>query len=513
VIQLSSGRSHSLFLKSDTTVYSCGRGIGGQLGLNDSNNRLIPTIISNFSNIKNISAGNSHSLFVTSDGYVYSCGSGSTGRLGLNSTTNQLIPTLISTISNIQAISAGDLHSLFLKSDGNVYSCGNGGGGRLGLGNNTSNNLIPMLISTISNVSKISAGYDYSIFIKSDGYVYACGYNSKYQLALPSSLSYLIPTLINSFTAITDVTTSLDTSTSTIFYTPALDINTNIINYRYNINHSNISNGFYSSSTSTLSPVKNITIFKNNSNIAFQINKQNVFQTTWNLDNNWRHIIWNMTNSTSTHGFIRIDNGIKYYFDEVPILSTQYNNYLGNTSNVGKLFVNDFQIITSPITSSIEDSLYINQLSYAKLAEEDLIINTSNILLNSITATSNILVHTLTLTSNTLANSLINTSNTISSRVTTLDTRVTSLDTNISNYLNATSNTLTNSLLNISNILSNSITNLSADQIADGTTKRFIISNTYNNDLIVKGKLTASNLDIIGQTTTINTSTYQTENL
>jgi hypothetical protein len=54
---------------------------------------------------------------------------------------------------------------------------------------------------------------------------------------------------------------------------------------------------------------------------------------------------------------------------------------------------------------------------------------------------------------------------------------------------------------------------LSADQIADGTTKKFIISNTYNNDLIVKGKLTASNLDIIGETTTIKTSTYQTENL
>jgi hypothetical protein len=54
---------------------------------------------------------------------------------------------------------------------------------------------------------------------------------------------------------------------------------------------------------------------------------------------------------------------------------------------------------------------------------------------------------------------------------------------------------------------------LSADQIADGTTKKFIISNTYNNDLVVKGKLTASNLDIIGETTTIKTSTYQTENL
>jgi hypothetical protein len=83
----------------------------------------------------------------------------------------------------------------------------------------------------------------------------------------------------------------------------------------------------------------------------------------------------------------------------------------------------------------------------------------------------------------------------------------------MSNYLNTTSNTLANSLVYTSNALSSRITNLSADQITDGTTKRFIISNTYNNDLIVKGKLTASNLDIIGETTTIKTSTYQTENL
>jgi hypothetical protein len=46
-----------------------------------------------------------------------------------------------------------------------------------------------------------------------------------------------------------------------------------------------------------------------------------------------------------------------------------------------------------------------------------------------------------------------------------------------------------------------------------GITKKFIDNNIYNNDLTVTGTLNASNLNITGATTYINTSTYQTENI
>ena len=49
--------------------------------------------------------------------------------------------------------------------------------------------------------------------------------------------------------------------------------------------------------------------------------------------------------------------------------------------------------------------------------------------------------------------------------------------------------------------------------IADGTSHRFIINNAYDSELFVHGTLSASNLRVIGDTTTITTSVYNTENL
>jgi hypothetical protein len=49
--------------------------------------------------------------------------------------------------------------------------------------------------------------------------------------------------------------------------------------------------------------------------------------------------------------------------------------------------------------------------------------------------------------------------------------------------------------------------------IADGTSHRFIINDIYNTDLTVAGTLTTSNLHVIGTTTVINTTKYETENI
>jgi len=105
-----------------------------------------------------------------------------------------------------------------------------------------------------------------------------------------------------------------------------------------------------------------------------------------------------------------------------------------------------------------------------------------------------------------LTNTLQNTSNIIS-------TRVTNTDVAMSNYVNSKSSELTNTLQTTSNIISTRVTNLSADDISNGSSHMFIINGEYNNDLIVNASLTASNLYIIGTTTSINTTTYQTENI
>jgi hypothetical protein len=126
---------------------------------------------------------------------------------------------------------------------------------------------------------------------------------------------------------------------------------------------------------------------------------------------------------------------------------------------------------------------------------------------NYVLATSNILSERLyildQLTSNVVNNS-------------TLNIEVGVNDTNVSNYVLNTSNNLINYIVASSNSIASRITNLTTDMITQPTnaTKRFIVNNSYNNNLEVNGNLTInSNLIVLGDTTQLDTIVYTTERL
>jgi alpha-tubulin suppressor-like RCC1 family protein len=79
----------------------------------------------------------------------------------------------------IKSISAGGSHSLFLKTDGRVFACGNNSNGQLGNGS-TNNDSIPRQIMT--DVQAIAAGAAHSLILKTNGTLFACGYNTFGQL-------------------------------------------------------------------------------------------------------------------------------------------------------------------------------------------------------------------------------------------------------------------------------------------------------------------------------------------
>src|SRR5438552_11271702 len=88
--------------------------------------------------VTNIAAGFVHSLFIKSDGSLWAMGNDYYGELGdgsIGTTTNR--PEQIVS-SNVVAVAAGGLQSLFLKSDGSLWAMGNNIYGELGDG--TTNN-------------------------------------------------------------------------------------------------------------------------------------------------------------------------------------------------------------------------------------------------------------------------------------------------------------------------------------------------------------------------------------
>ena len=88
--------------------------------------------------IATLACGYNHSLFITSKGgQIYSCGDNKFGQLGLNDTINRHIPTHISATTDdsfFVSVAGGLSHSLALTINGEVFSFGRGAEGQLGDG-------------------------------------------------------------------------------------------------------------------------------------------------------------------------------------------------------------------------------------------------------------------------------------------------------------------------------------------------------------------------------------------
>lgn len=182
VVAIAAGGEHSLFLKSDGSLWVMGLNDFGQLGdgTYKSKTNQPEKIVSN--NVTKIAAGDNFSLFIKCDGSLWGMGNNSDGELGdgnliRGSTTNQ--PELI-VASNVIAVAAGSAHSLFLKSDGSVWAMGDNFYGELGDNTNNNTNRPELIIS--SNVTAIAAGGHHSLFLKSDGSLWAVGENDSGEL-------------------------------------------------------------------------------------------------------------------------------------------------------------------------------------------------------------------------------------------------------------------------------------------------------------------------------------------
>jgi alpha-tubulin suppressor-like RCC1 family protein len=185
VMAIAAGYRHSLFLKSDGSLWGMGDNAYGQLGDGNFNNTNQPVEIV-ASNVTAIAAGDQHSLFLESDGSLWVMGNNNAGQLGDPTVGATNGPDEI-VASNVTAIAAGSAHSLFLKSDGSLWAMGNNHYGQLGTGNYNNTNLPVQILS--SNVTAIAAGYGHSMFLKSGGSLWAMGDNLIGQLGDSNYLS------------------------------------------------------------------------------------------------------------------------------------------------------------------------------------------------------------------------------------------------------------------------------------------------------------------------------------
>ena len=89
--------------------------------------------------------------------------------------------------SNVTAIAAGGVYSLFLKSDGSLWAMGDNQYGQLGDGTFNTTNQPEQVVA--SNVTAIAIGGFFSLFLESDGSLWAMGYNHYGELGDGHSLT------------------------------------------------------------------------------------------------------------------------------------------------------------------------------------------------------------------------------------------------------------------------------------------------------------------------------------
>ena len=174
------GRYHTITLSNDGTPHSFGRNNDGALGLGHNNYVSLPTPIPNLPQINMISCGAYFTVCVDYEGFIWSFGENN----------------------------CGSEHILIITNDSNLWSWGGNSNGQLCHGDKEDHPIPLRLIdrskpqkTSFSNISKISAGWGFSLFQNNKEEIIACGFNQYGQCGLghfnsPQITPILIPNAI-----------------------------------------------------------------------------------------------------------------------------------------------------------------------------------------------------------------------------------------------------------------------------------------------------------------------------
>ena len=183
-----------------TVPVAWGLNYNGQLGLGTTDGKAhpVPALVPCSGDLAGktvvaVSAGDAYTLALSSDGKVSAWGFNRDGQLGNHSTTDSPTPVAVDTTATsalfgktVVAVSAAYQHSLALCSDGTVVAWGRNNYGQLG-NNSTTDSHTPVAVDTScalagKTVVAVSVGAEHSLALCSDGTVVGWGRNNYGQL-------------------------------------------------------------------------------------------------------------------------------------------------------------------------------------------------------------------------------------------------------------------------------------------------------------------------------------------
>nr|XP_055062420.1 probable E3 ubiquitin-protein ligase HERC4 [Misgurnus anguillicaudatus] len=210
VIQISCGDQHSMALTQDGRVYVWGENAHGQLGLNEGSGCLTPQHMTFLDGVPlaQISAGGDHSFVLSLSGVVFGWGKNSSGQLGLGDTTDRRVPTVIKSLNGkkTQFISCGGEHTATLSKGGTVFTFGSGKFGQLGH-NSFKDEHLPRVVAELwaSKVSQVTCGRHHTlVLVASSQLIYSFGCGTQGELGNGQLINQSVPSLVDLTTELND---------------------------------------------------------------------------------------------------------------------------------------------------------------------------------------------------------------------------------------------------------------------------------------------------------------------
>lgn len=203
VAQVSAGRVHTCARLSTGGVNCWGNNGSGQLGNGTVTSTVAPAMspITNL-NAKSVSAGANHTCAVQATGELSCWGANVQGQLGNGTTTNSSVPFLVPGSTNVIAVDAGYGFTCAIDMGGVLRCFGDNLYGELGLGNTMTPQLIPQVVSAVTNAVGVACGTNkdpgaHSCAVRSNGGLYCTGLNDMGQLGLGDTMNRSTPQLVS----------------------------------------------------------------------------------------------------------------------------------------------------------------------------------------------------------------------------------------------------------------------------------------------------------------------------
>lgn len=195
---LATGSYHNLAIKADGTLWAWGLNTFGAIGDGTTTNKLAPVRIGSGTDWSQIEAGNGHSLALKTDGSLWAWGYNSSyGQLGTGTGLDANTPTRVGTGTDWSAIAAGDFSSFGLKSDGTLWAWGWNNAAQLGDGAGL-NLSTPTKIGVATTWASIDSSGSHTLALRTDGTLWSWGNGSSGQQGDGGTSAKYSPTQIGS---------------------------------------------------------------------------------------------------------------------------------------------------------------------------------------------------------------------------------------------------------------------------------------------------------------------------